>query len=96
MTREEVYKKLINPKRYKQDQQWGGAVHDCRHEIATWLTYMRHYLREAEAKATTSNNDLDTLNEIVNVIALGIACLEYNYPNSEFLETNTWAEKLKP
>lgn len=40
MTREEVYQKLINPKRDKQNYKWGGAVHDRSHEIATWITYV--------------------------------------------------------
>jgi hypothetical protein len=77
MTREDVYKKLIDPRRDYQDVKWGGAEHDKAHEVGSWLTYMRYYMNLAEEEITTRPNDAHALERIVDVVALGVACLEY-------------------
>jgi hypothetical protein len=74
--REKVYE-IIDKERDYQDKKWGGARHDAGHEVGSWLIYMRHYMKLAEAAISTSTDDKEALQMITKVIALGVACLEY-------------------
>lgn len=74
MTRNEVYRR-IDLERDSQDGKWGGKEHDSKHDIASWLTFMQHYMTEA-IKYVTKGQDTATLSTIRKIAALSIACME--------------------
>lgn len=75
MKRKEVYK-IIDGERDYQDKKWGGKEHDETHSIDEWINYMIICLGRA-CKADTFDNDSEkALDELRQVIALGIACFE--------------------
>jgi hypothetical protein len=74
MDREDVYLR-IDEEREKQDSMWGGKKHDVYHDIASWLTFMQHYLTKTVGWVT-HGKDEEALNELRKVVALGVACFE--------------------
>ena len=84
ITRKEIYKTLINNKREDQEIRWASRTpgKNKHSEIASWITYMRYYLNEAE-KEVTLGKDIMALQRIIDVVALGVACLEYKYPDKQ-------------
>jgi hypothetical protein len=78
----------INRERGWQDGKWG----DNPHEVGGWLTIMRRELREAEDAWCTSRGNDDALREILQVIAVGIACLE-QYGVVERMEIEAWTAR---
>lgn len=79
MTRTEVYN-VIDKEREKQDAFWGGPSHDARHELGSWITYMRVYLRKAEdAIAGKDWDSKEVMKNMKKAVALGVACMEYQY-----------------
>jgi hypothetical protein len=77
--RDKVFR-IINNVREEQDAYWGGAEHDAQHEIGSWITYMRVYLRKAEESlAGKDYSDYEAMHNIQKVVALGVACMEYQY-----------------
>ena len=61
--------------RLYQDQKW-GELEQHPHEVGAWLTLMRRELREAEDAWCTNRGDEHALREVLQVIALGVACLQ--------------------
>jgi hypothetical protein len=79
MTREEIYF-IIDEERDRQDGLWGGAEHDAQHELGSWITYMRVYLRKAEdAIAGKDWSHTEAMRNVKKAVALGVACMEYQY-----------------
>ena len=78
-TRAEAYHAIDSERDYQA--KWGKKPH----ETATFLTYMREYLRRAELLSTVlpdpesnkfaGETDLDMVRKIT---ALGVACMEQN------------------
>ena len=67
----------IRQERYYQDLKWGRRTHGVR----AWLLIMEAELKEAkEAWAEDPGSDSPALAEIIQVIAVGTACLEQHAP----------------
>ena len=71
MYRSEVFA-AIDLERTYQDRCHPGH----RHEVGTYLTYLRHYLNLAGTAVMTGSDDRDGLAEIRKIAALAVACLE--------------------
>lgn len=67
----------IIEERHYQDSRW-GPVHEHPHEVAGWLTIMRHHLSAAEAAWSIggSGSDEKALHEVRKAVAVGVACME--------------------
>lgn len=65
----------IDRERAFQESKW-GTIADHPHDVGGYLTIMRKELREAEDAWCTSHGDENALREILQVIAVGVACLE--------------------
>lgn len=75
MQREEIYKILDGERDYQEDR-WGGEDHNRKHEIASWILYMEHYLTQAREIASMNGDETLALDKIRGVVAMGIACFE--------------------
>lgn len=75
MIKQEVYS-VIDGERNYQDAKWGGPSHDATKSVAHFLTYMRHYMNRADSAMTSEIGDVEALNELRKVVALGVACFE--------------------
>ena len=53
--------------------KWGDA--QSNHEIASWITYMQHYLDEARRIASTSAPETPALSSIRKVANLAVSCM---------------------
>lgn len=65
----------IDRERAYQDNKW-GTIQEHPHDVAAWILIMRSELAEAEQGWVKGNGDRDALAEILQVIAVGVACLE--------------------
>ena len=70
----QVFYAIENERKY-QDSKW-GSLEERGHEVGSWLTIMRVCLAKAELAYTTQNGDTAAIDEIRQVIATGVACLE--------------------
>jgi len=79
--RDDIYG-AVNRERDFQDEKWGG-VEENPHSILEWVTIMERELQEAKEawfQGPTKDVSEDMLSEIVQVVAVGIACLDqYGY-----------------
>ncbi len=88
--RSDVYV-AINTERAYQDKRGSPETTQCggKHEVPTFLTFMREYLRRAELLASSIAGDgvappghefegENSLDMIRKVTALGVACMEQN------------------
>jgi hypothetical protein len=66
---------VIDSERDYQDRKWGLGKKDLR-EVATWLTYMRDYLAEAERLVSRNTPETVALDAIRKVTVLGMSCME--------------------
>jgi hypothetical protein len=79
LTRTQVYV-AIDAERDHQDKKWGGPDHDATHEVESWITYMRVYLRRAEEAMMGVNfSKAEAMANVRKITALGVACMEYHY-----------------
>ncbi len=53
--------------------KWGEA--QSNHEIASWITYMQHYLDDAKRIASTSAPETPALDSIRKVANLALSCM---------------------
>ena len=77
MTREEVYN-IINKERDYQDSLWGGRPHDEFKSVGDFIVYMDRYMTQVKEEYTTKAGNTAALDQLRKVVALGIACFEYN------------------
>ena len=87
MTTEEVFQ-LIREERHYQKCKWGN---DENKSLGDFLTYMRHYLQEADKQLTKPGiTDVDDLlgvkSNIRKLITLGVAALERHASSSRNTE----------
>lgn len=68
---ENVFEAIVRERRY-QDHKWGG--HD--HELPGWLLIMEGELAEVKQAWLKGATNDDALREILQVVAVGVACLE--------------------
>lgn len=65
----------IGVERYYQELKWGDLV-DHPQSVGAYLTLMRVHLARAENAWAGANNDLEALNCLRKVLAIGVACGE--------------------
>jgi hypothetical protein len=58
------------------EQAGGDTFVEAKHEVATFLTFMRHYLAKAEAAASEESGNAGALTMLRKVLALGVSCAE--------------------
>lgn len=74
MQQEDVLAAVIGERTY-QDRKW-GTIEEHPHEVGSWLTIMRQMLTDAERAYMSQRGDLDALDELRKVVAVGVACME--------------------
>lgn len=76
MKRKEVYR-IIDGERDYQDKKWGGKKHDEANTISDWIYYMESCLEDAKGYYVADEIPQEAvLDELRQVVALGIACME--------------------
>lgn len=65
----------IGRERDYQDAKWGTPA-EHPHDVGGWLTIMRRELREAEDAWCSRRGNAGALEEILQVVAVGVACLQ--------------------
>lgn len=73
MVRENIFFAIDREREY-QDNEW-GTIQDNPHSISEWLDIMTEELYEVILALKKDNHDA-ALAEILQVIAVGVACLE--------------------
>lgn len=86
-TKEEIYK-VIETEREYQEAKWGPR----KHEIPTWLLILRKELDEAE-EAWLKKGVLDSIIELGQVLAVGVACMEEHGAMDRFLGSKSSKEQ---
>lgn len=61
--------------RRRQDEKWGGEVHDDRHSPEDWMMIIDHYLNRV-LSATRKNNSEEYRKSLIRVAAVAIAAIE--------------------
>ena len=74
MSQTDVFQEIILERIY-QDSKW-GTIEDHPHEVGSWLVIMDRLLAKAKNGYMTSVGDYTALNEIRQIVAVGIACME--------------------
>lgn len=80
----------IQRERDYQDGLW-GTIDQNPHSVEEWLLLMREELNEAMTAFSDHHGDDQALKEIVQVVALGVACLEQH----GVVERSRGTEKLQ-
>ena len=62
----------IESERYYQSRKWG----ERKHTVAEWILIMEKLTNDLRQAWVTKNGDNAALNEIRQVVATGVACLE--------------------
>jgi hypothetical protein len=68
-------KESVEGERGYQNRKWGKPA-EHPHDVGAWLTIMRVELREAEEAWCHGHGDWEAMNEILQVVAVGVACME--------------------
>jgi hypothetical protein len=66
----------IEREREYQDNKWGPADGVGARSISDFLLILRAELKEAEEAWVSSQGDMDVLLEILQVVSVGVACLQ--------------------
>lgn len=74
ITREEIFNAIARERDY-QGTKW-GHIHDKGLSIGDWILIMEAELAEAKQGFVKSGDVDDSLLEILQVISVGVACLE--------------------
>ena len=69
-----IFAAIMRERAY-QDRTWGG-IDTHGHEVGAWLTRMRKELQETEDAWCNSAGDIYALEELVQLGALVVACME--------------------
>jgi hypothetical protein len=69
--RVEIYQQISDERR-RQDQQWGGACHDDKHNTLEWVLYIDYQTEKLEL----ASYDLEGDERLVKIAALAVAALE--------------------
>lgn len=65
----------IEQERQYQDMKWGN-INEHPHTIREWIAIMSKKLKDAEYSYFQKHADFEMIAEIIQVIAVGFACLE--------------------
>jgi hypothetical protein len=69
--RQRVYEAIDEERSYQE--KWGGYEVDDKHDVWSWLSFMRRYLRKAEDQDTVCG----ALDNVRKVAALAVVCMEH-------------------
>lgn len=72
--RDHVFDSISDERRY-QDQKWGDAERHPQ-SVGAFLTLMRVHLARAESAWAVASNNIEALDHLRKVLALGVACGE--------------------
>jgi NTP pyrophosphatase (non-canonical NTP hydrolase) len=75
MNQRQAIFKAVERERSYQDLKW-GTIHQHPHDVAGYLLIMQGELDEAIRGWQKGKGDADALREVLQVIAVGFACLE--------------------
>lgn len=75
-TQEEVFS-AIQSERVYQDEKW-GTIDNHHHEVGAWITIMDACLHRAKQAYASQRGDEGAMDEIRQVVAVGVACMEQN------------------
>ena len=83
MDRKEVYNAIDEEREYQQkwDRERDDKSLPKRDEtmaVEAWILWMEDYLQKARSAASTFVDKTEALHAIRKVVALGVACMEYN------------------
>lgn len=70
-TQQQIFEASLRERAY-QDAKWGNKPH----EVPGWLLIMRAELEEAMHAWVKHDGSREALKEILQVVAVGVACLE--------------------
>jgi len=73
-TANEIAIAILRERNY-QDSKW-GTIEDHPHTPREWLAIMESELEEAKQAWVSQSGDLGCLHEMLQIIAVGVACLE--------------------
>ena len=90
MSQTDVFQEIILERIY-QDSKW-GTIEDHPHEVGSWLVIMDRLLAKAKNGYMTSVGDYTALNEIRQIVAVGIACMEQHGVPSRIKSRNANVE----
>lgn len=81
--RDHVFDSISDERRY-QDQKWGDAERHPQ-SVGAFLTLMRVHLARAESAWAVASNNIEALDHLRKVLALGVACGEqHGMPKREY------------
>ncbi len=69
-----VFEAVLRERAY-QDQKW-GSIDEHAHTVGEWLLILERELFEAKEAWCKGRGDAGALCELVQVVAVGVACLE--------------------
>ena len=76
MKREAVFNQ-ISKERDRQDEQWGGPLHDIEHDVQGWVACFVNFLARAVNKEAAWGLDLEVARlAFLKVAALCVAAIE--------------------
>ena len=75
MTRAEVYAAIDSERDY-QDRLGADRTAGQAHPVGSYLTMLRHYLREAEEAWTKTAGDAAALESIRKIAGISVRCME--------------------
>lgn len=70
----DVFKAIARERAY-QNRKW-GTVETYPHDVSGWLLILQSELNEAKEAWVKGFSDDDALQEVLQVIAVGVACLQ--------------------
>lgn len=84
MQRSDVYQVIDNERAY-QDWKW-GSITDHPHEVGAWLLLMEQLLQKARAAWVGCSGDIPALDELRQVVTVGVACMEQHGVRQRILQ----------
>lgn len=79
----QTYFDAIDKERDRQDKQWGGAIHDDKHNSHDWVAYITVFLGEAVRSKNWVFNPRKYKESMIKIAALCVAAAEWtdrNFP----------------
>ena len=87
--KEQVFEAIKRERKF-QDKKW-GSLSEHPHTVGEWILIMQKELREASDAWCSKRGDVGVLEEILQVVSVGFACMEQH----GFIERTELALDLK-
>jgi hypothetical protein len=82
----------IDHERAYQDTKW-GTIEENPHTVGEWLFIMKRELDEAIRAWQKGDCDYEAMEEVTQVAAVAVACMEQHGPVKRFVPDVWWAMK---